>query len=172
MMPLSYIQGSLLDSEDKVIVHGCNALGKFASGVAGIVRKQYPEAYNAYMHAHENKKLIPGSIIWAKSQNKIIANAITQPTYGRDAFKVYVDYNAVRICIRTLNEICIRSQNEEVIKNWFGEAITSVSMPFIGIGLGNGNPDIISSIIEEEAKDINVSIYVLPVINNSIGNFK
>ena len=158
-MPVILTSGDILSAPETVILHGCNALGKFNSGVARVVRDNLPEAYAAYMKAYGKGELVPGKIIWARSGNIRIANAITQADYGRDPHRVYVDYDAVRQIMRTLNSICERSVNEEAVRNWFGAPVLRVAMPFIGTGLGNGNREKIRTIIEEESHSYTAVIY-------------
>lgn len=40
-MPIKYIKGSLLDTDAKIIVHGCNCQGVMGSGVAKQLKKNY-----------------------------------------------------------------------------------------------------------------------------------
>lgn len=77
-------------NEMLLIVHGCNAQGKFNSGVAKQVRQKCPNAYKAYMM--NSKEL--GSFTRVRYNDAYIVNGITQEFYGYDG-KRYTSYDAV-----------------------------------------------------------------------------
>lgn len=148
-MKIIYKRGDLLQCEEKCILHGCNSQGKMASGVAKAIRAKYPSAYTAYIASKSLGGMNLGVLTFAPQEDgKLIINGITQEFYGRDG-RQYVDYEAVR----------------EVIKgvNWMAEQynIPAVAMPKIGAGLGGGDWDIISRIIEEESINFQPVIYEL-----------
>jgi O-acetyl-ADP-ribose deacetylase (regulator of RNase III) len=144
---IKYIQGDLFETEADIIAHGCNAQGVMGSGVAKTIRDKYPEAYHEYRRWHEDYGLELGSVVWATSNKKHIANCITQEYYGRDG-RVYVDYLAVRNCMM---KIYLYSLTTPVL---------SVAMPRIGAGLGGGDWNKIEQIINEEFKDKEVLVYI------------
>lgn len=75
-------------------------------------------------------------------KSKYIVHAFTQLYFGRDKDVVYVNYEAVRRCFKTLTEeIC-------------SPRVESIAMPKIGAGLANGDWNIISNIIKEESGSI------------------
>lgn len=145
MSDIEYKTGDLLKAAETVIAHGCNALGGFASGVAGAIRRTEPDAWQAYAAAHAARGLKLGKVIWAQGRNHVIANCITQPTYGRDGRR-HVDYEAVRVCMRELNA----SASAGVPGTKAEGGFSRVAMPLIGAGLGGGDWKVISAIIEEE----------------------
>lgn len=158
-MKIEYIEGDLLSSPETLILHGCNAKGAFASGFAGAIRKQHPFAYQAYMNAFNNGGLFLGSIVWASSKqgNLDIANAITQPTYGRDGRR-HVDYDAIRNVMETIN-----LASEAGIPRGHAEfGYDRVAMPMIGAALGGGDWSVISSIVEACLTRVKPVVYVLP----------
>ena len=156
-MKIEYVKGDLFATNVKTIVHGCNAQGVMGSGVAKIVREQYPKAYERYCKEyklHNNLKL--GSIIAVPCGDrendpdnfKIIVNAITQEYYGRDG-KRYVSYDAVAESMQKINRMY----------DVYG--IDAVAMPKIGAGLANGKWSIIEAIIESELTKIKPYVYIL-----------
>lgn len=156
-MGLEYIEGDLLAAPEAVILHGCNALGAFGSGFAGIVRKKHPEAYEAYMDSHRNGGLVLGAVIWAACEGAVIGNCITQPTYGRDGRR-HISYEALRACMRQVNLAASCGLPGTQFESGFGR----VAMPLIGADLGGGDWNVISRIVAEELKDVSVAVYVLP----------
>jgi len=145
-MKIEYVKGDLFSTHCKVIVHGCNAQGLMGSGVAKIIRERYPEAYETYRREYENLEL--GLVIPAKSNGKIILNAITQKYYGRDG-KRYVSYDAVAESFSKINQWCHKKEH------------TEIAIPQIGAGLGGGDWNVISAIIESELKDVKTYVYML-----------
>lgn len=156
-MNLHYTEGDLIASAETVIVHGCNALGAFASGFAGVVRKNHPSAYEAYAAAHRKGGLVLGSVIWAQSGPTIIGNCITQATYGRDG-KRHVSYEAIRSCMRAVNAAAI----DGIPGTAAADGFERVAMPLIGADLGGGDWSVISRIIAEELTNVAATVYVLP----------
>lgn len=153
-MKIEYRKGNLFEGTETVIIHGCNAQGKFASGFAGAVRERHPFAYEAYMETARTSKLILGSIIWASEGNLSIANAITQQHYGRDG-KQYVSYDAIRLAMETINLAAQDGIPFSVNRNGFDR----IAMPLIGASLGGGDWNVISEIIEKACTHVKPIVY-------------
>ena len=134
-MKIEYHTGDLFQCSETIICHGCNARGKMGSGVAKIIRERFPEAYHYYTHEHQEFGLKLGEIYCIETNEKIIINAITQAGYGYDG-KQYTSYKAIESCVRQMS------------KKYHGQRI---AMPMIGAGLGGGDWDVISQIIEEDS---------------------
>lgn len=148
-MKIIYKEGDVCKAVEDIIAHGCNAQGKMGSGVAKAIRAKFPEAYAAYI---EEDELELGTVITAFSNDKIIANCITQEFYGNDG-RLYADYDAIRRCMRELHAILKEPKG-------FGAANLTVAMPKIGAGLAGGDWTIIEKIIEEEFTDVEPVVYV------------
>jgi O-acetyl-ADP-ribose deacetylase (regulator of RNase III) len=158
-MKIEYVKGNLFEGSESVVVHGCNAQGKFASGFAGVVRERHPFAYDAYMTTAKNSKLILGSIIWASEGNLSIANAITQEHYGRDG-KQYVSYDAIRLVMETINLTAQDGIPFSANRNGFDR----IAMPLIGASLGGGDWNVISEIIEKACTHVQPVVYYLETL--------
>lgn len=135
--------GNLLDAKG-IIVHGCNAQGAFGSGVAGQIRRKWPEAHNAYSEAIAFWKacnhLPLGRITQCDVEDGVkVVHAITQEFYGYDG-RMYVDYQAVRECFQMINY-------------YYRDSGVPINFPKIGCGLAGGDWDIVSKIIDEELDD-------------------
>jgi O-acetyl-ADP-ribose deacetylase (regulator of RNase III) len=151
-MKIEYRKGNMFDTDIKVLAHGCNSHGVMGSGVARIVRDDYPEAYNMYVDvvkgaAYEDIDLM-GTVIPVETKGKVIINAITQHDYGRDGRR-YVSYDAVSDAMININDWCVK----------YGE--THVAMPQIGAGLGGGDWNVIEAIILSELTDVQPVVYIL-----------
>lgn len=152
-MRIKYIKRDLFTTDCDIIAHGCNAKGRMGSGIAVAIKNNFPEAYQGYREEYETEGLTLGKVIWAISNGKLIANCITQETYGRDPNMCYISYDAIRTCMKALHR-------EAVFQDKFTEQ-KSVAMPKIGAGLGGGNWDEIVNIIEEEFTEIQPVVYFL-----------
>lgn len=150
----------------KFIVHGTNCQGAFKSGFAGQMRKVYPNAYHSYMRAHHCIGLKLGETTVCGNDRFMIYNANTQEYYGRDPSVQYVSYEAVRSCFKEINEDALASLYQRITHadgTYESINIVEIHFPLIGCGLGNGDWDIISGIIEEELDPkLDVYLWVLP----------
>ncbi len=154
MTEIVYKRGCLTNASEYIIAHGCNAMGVFNSGVAKSIRQKWPGSYKSYIDHYKSRgKLYPGQVIWAESKGKLIANCITQYYYGRDG-KQYVEYDAIRECLRAINKFECKE--------------LGLAMPLIGAGLGGGDWEIISKIICEEITNVNPVVYILPTERNIV----
>lgn len=143
-MDIEYINGDLFSTDCKYILHGANSRGVMFSGVAKIVRQKYPKAYQDYVDIYNNNGLFLGDFYCSEQPDgKVIINAISQKDYGTE--KVQVSYWAIANIFRNLNVLNI------------GE----VALPKIGAGLAGGDWNVISAIIENEAKNYKPIVYVI-----------
>lgn len=134
-------------TEYQFIAHGCNAQGVMASGVAKLIKEKYPKAFGVY----RNKYLMIGSDIFGRNivcddYDKTIVNMVTQEYYGHNKNTQYVSYDAIASCMAAFEKDYPK---------------TTLAMPMIGAGLGGGNWDIISNIIENELTTVQPVVYVL-----------
>jgi O-acetyl-ADP-ribose deacetylase (regulator of RNase III) len=154
---IEYVEGDLLGNGESIIIHGCNAAGGFDTGVAGAIRKKYPNAFREYNNHFQQKSLILGSVIWAVDNGCIIGNAITQPTYGSRT-KQHVSYEAISSCMEA---IAFASENG-IPGTQFRNGFDRIAMPLIGSTRGGGDWNIIEEIIQEKLAKLNIVAYVLP----------
>jgi len=127
------------------IVHGCNCQSTMSSGVAKAIRTAFPRAYTADVELHMAATDRLGTVSSTKVEAVYtgddfrVINAYTQLWYGRGGNR-YVNYQAVRACFKYIS------------LNYCGIG-TITAYPLIGCGLGGGDWDVISSIIDEEMGD-------------------
>jgi O-acetyl-ADP-ribose deacetylase (regulator of RNase III) len=154
---IEYRNGDLFKHKHQLIAHGVNCQGVMASGFAKALREVYPKAYTDYLNvynekcAHDGSKtgLLGSFVPCAMDDGTWVAHCFTQYWYGRMPNHQYVSYDAIDRCMKTLNSF---------METQF---IANVSMPQIGAGLGGGDWNVISSIIEKRLKSKNVQVYVL-----------
>ncbi len=153
---ITYKKGNLLNTPDKIIAHGCNALGVMGSGVALAIKTKYPRAFEIYysfykMHSQNIDDHLMGYCFAApQNDGKVILNCITQKYAGHDGQR-YVSYDAMDSCMGHIAEYLETMQ----------PGINAVSMPKIGAGLGGGNWEVIEAIINHRLKDVNVTVWEL-----------
>lgn len=139
---MNIINGDLIklakEGEFDIIIHGCNCFNTMGAGFAKQIKKHFRSAYLI------DKKTIKGDIqklgtysfstVNLKNNKKlIIINAYTQYCYGGN--QINTNYNAIRNVFRLIK------------KNFSGY---SFGFPKIGCGLGGGDWEIVSKIINEE----------------------
>lgn len=136
------VKNSSIVLENKgIIVHGVSCQGVMGSGVAMQLKIKHPAIYKDYIslfnqYRNNREKLLGKITITKINENLYIVNAFTQLYYGRKINIQYVNYDAVKECFSKVNDLYL-------------ETALPVKFPKIGAGLGNGNWDIISSIIEQ-----------------------
>lgn len=124
-----------------IIVHGCNARGSMGAGVAQAICEKYPIVKQEYQSLHRKSGLKMGSVQYVQIRpHLVVANAITQLTFGRNRDILYADYDAIRKCFADIN----------LYAKQFNHPI---SYPLIGCGLANGKWSVVSEIIKDELKD-------------------
>lgn len=142
---LKYIKGDLLKAEEFIIVHQVNCQGVMGAGVAKAIKHKYPNVYDFYKDKvkYATKSLL-GDVQFVYVEDKIIVNLFSQEHYY-PRNKQHTDYNALK-------------KGFEEIKLSFKQ---DIAMPKIGCGLGGGDWNTVSKIIEEVFDDRNVYIYEL-----------
>lgn len=111
-----------------IIAHGCNNRGVMQSGFALQVKNRFPKAYLKYLGKYLAGGLVLGNVVWYYNDDLSIANCITQDSYGYNKKHCYVNYEAVQTSL-------------EKVANVAKSKGLTVVMPFIGAGLGGGNPN-------------------------------
>lgn len=142
------IKGNLItmakEGKFDVIVHGCNCYHVMGGGIARQIKDNFPEAYEADLASPKGdiKKL--GTYTKTELGNLTIVNAYTQYSYGYGTRQV--DYDAVR---KVFKRIRLKFSDKKI------------AYPMIGAGLGGGNWNTISEIIDDELSGMNHTLVVL-----------
>lgn len=148
-MKIDYRIGDMFKGGHEYIAHGCNAQGVMGSGVAKIVKEDYPLAFVVYHNVYMARGLNLGDVIPVQVEDELtIFNCITQNRYGTD--QRYANYGAIQKCISGINAYMVNKCG------LFAEP--EVAFPMIGAGLAGGDWGIISRIIEDN------SCYFQPVV--------
>ena len=119
-----------------VIVHGANCFHTFGAGIASTIKNTFPAAYEADLNTNYGDKDKMGDISYATVQTDkgdlIVVNGYTQFGFFSE---INADYDAIRGVFQMVKIL------------YSGKRI---GYPAIGAGLGGGDWEIISKIIEEE----------------------
>jgi O-acetyl-ADP-ribose deacetylase (regulator of RNase III) len=145
-MTLKHTKGDLLQLARQghfdVVVHGCNCFCRMGAGIAKQIRQQYPIAWE------EDQKTQPGDIMklgqftTVDTGEFLIVNAYTQFDITKQGENVF-EYSSFEVILRKLAFIYPNKR--------FG-------LPYIGMGLANGDKVRIMNCIENFATKVNVTL--------------
>lgn len=130
---IHYVKGNLLDSNCDYICHQVNCQGVMGSGIARQIRERWPEVYEEYKNLCDIWYLddLLGGIQIAGH----VVNMFSQDSFGYDGRR-YTSYDAFVECL-------LKFRNHIPVGSTIGFPKN------IGCGLGGGNWQIISTMIEE-----------------------
>lgn len=95
---MQIIKKDLTTVEDGIIVHGCNCSGGFGSGIAGALKKKWPELATAFKDNGTGRGLLGTVLLVHVDENVQVANCYTQQYYG-PGDRRYADPAAIRQCL-------------------------------------------------------------------------
>lgn len=144
-----------------IIVQQVNAQGVMNSGVAKTIRGVYPNVWmkyskitQPYVYAGRSTELLGRNIMVNVKEDLWVSNIVGQLFYGREPEnqpgKRYTSYDALALGLSNLREFAV------------SQGITDVNFPLIGCGLGGAKWDIVSAILEEELKGLELTLWQLP----------
>lgn len=144
--------------EVHAIAHGCNCQNTMKSGIAPLIAKAFPAAWEADQATVKGDRSKLGSLSFAEQSGVRIFNLYSQYTFtGRKQGKMDLDYWALKASLdRMANSLRANCQGEGILPSKY-----RVGLPKIGAGLAGGDWAIISRIIERCLCDFDVYIYVL-----------
>lgn len=144
---IDYRNGDVLKVDRGIIVHGCNNEGVMGAGIALQIRNKFPETFRIYRDecmlamAEGRKSEMLGTFTWSRiNDDKVIVNLITQ-TLGRPGRNL--SYDALFNGFQSISTLMLQRYSEEHLKT------IPLLFPKIGAGLGGGDWDIISTLIDE-----------------------
>lgn len=157
-MSLKYKVGCLIEAAKEgnvdIIMHQCNCFNAMGAGIAPLIANAFPEAEDAdnLTAAGDIEKF--GSYSTGSSEEYFIDIVNLYGQFRTSWNGVATDYPALRSAIKHYRQ-------SDDLRQW--SCGVKIGLPKIGAGLGGGDWDIISQIIEEElvAYDYDVTIYVL-----------
>jgi O-acetyl-ADP-ribose deacetylase (regulator of RNase III) len=138
---MNHQRGNLLDEvKTGIILQQVNAQGVMGSGIAKDIREKWPKVWEVY----SNTVTAGSSDYTAQSMGMVIpvlvepglfvVNLVAQQFYGKDC-KRYTSYDALDNCLR---EVAKLNKTDNL----------PIHHPLLGCGLGGGDWDIVSAIVE------------------------
>lgn len=120
---MEYIKGDITKVERGLVLHGTNCSGGFGSGVAGAIRKVWPEVYERFKDYTPCPELLGKFVPVRINDQLVVGNCYTQLNYGADG-KKYASLDAI-------SKSVTRAFHYATDKN-----IDIICLPKIGSGLG------------------------------------
>lgn len=148
---IDYLTKDLTTVTTGVVVHGCNCVGGFGSGVAGAIRRKWPDVYAMFKERGVGEDLLGGisMLISLADERPVVINGYTQLTCGNDGRR-YADPDAVESVLMASAEFADTGDYKELY------------MPKIGCGLGGLSwTDEVLPIVEKVSQkfpDLNIHI--------------
>jgi O-acetyl-ADP-ribose deacetylase (regulator of RNase III) len=125
-----------------VIVHGCNCFCAMGNGIAGQIKVQLPQAFQADLATKKGDRSKLGTCSTATIGPLTVVNAYTQFTWSKKGQQV-ADYAAIASCFRFVKE------------RFAGQRI---GLPKIGAGLAGGDWATIATLIDRELEGEDVTL--------------
>lgn len=149
---ISYIKDDITNVTSGLVVHGTNCRGAFGSGVAGAVRRKWPEVYTAFKNSPDGTGMLGNFIPVKITDDLVVANCYTQDYFGSDG-KRYASPEAIKTA---LTKACLY-----VLEN----GISTISLPKIGAGLGglSWEKDVVQIIVDlnQQFQSITFNVYYI-----------
>lgn len=154
-MAINYVKGDLLDSDCDYICHQVNCQGVMGSGIAKQIRARWPwvfSSYHEYCNRRKHNNESPLGEIWGvklihdNRNPQWVVNMFAQDDFGYSGRR-FTSYNAFAKCLDAMRDRLPRDKTIGFPKN-------------IGCGLGGGDWNVISTMIESIlGGDFDVYIY-------------
>lgn len=143
MSKLRILYGNILDIKEGIICQQVNCMGVMGSGLAKQIRNKYPRVYEAYIkfvkESDTKVNNLGETLLVEVDKGLYVANMFSQFSYGRSG--LHTNYQKFEECLIRLKNT---SDNYDKLKN------LPIYFPYkIGCGLGGGDWNIISSLIEK-----------------------
>lgn len=142
---MEILEGNIIHVDKGIIIHQLSNKRVMNLGVAKEIRSKYPQHYVDYLAT----PMILGNIVVTKVSSKLaVIGIISQNGYGHNPDVKYTQEGFFK-------------EGLLKVKNLLKDKSISVYLPYlIGCGYGNGNWEVISSIIEEVFPDAILVKYV------------
>ncbi len=142
MAKIQYVKGDATQPEGegaRCIVHSCNDQGGWGKGFSGALSQRwtYPEVIYRRAFAAKSRPQLGEVLLVVVEPDLQVANLIAQAGYRRPGNLVPLSYAGLEKALGTLTSLFEHSINP-----------TTFHMPRIGCGLGGGDWNAVSAIIE------------------------
>lgn len=134
-MILEIRKGDLFAAENTIIGHGVNIMGVMGAGIAKTFHKLFPDNFLVYQDICKQKLLKPGMVLVMEEKGRVIANIASQ------------DYPGPCARIEWIKEGLVKFHNL---------GYTSITLPWIGCGIGGLNKEDVKKVLQESPLSITV----------------
>ena len=132
-----------------IIVQQVNAKGVMGSGVAAAIRQKWPIVFDVYRERIYDAGQVMGMMIPVQVTATLhICNIVGQQFYGRDG-KRYTSYDALDDGFKKVKSYATALNIKEI------------NFPLIGCGLGGGEWEIVSSIIQSNLPSFELTLWTI-----------
>lgn len=149
-MPIVYQQGNIFENNVglTVVAHQCNCRGTFGGGIAKEIKQRFPEVDRAQKEWYKAGLQTLGAVQIVPTHTGLkISNMYAQVDFKRIKGVVNTNYDALELCLQRL-KLSLFPQDR-------------LGMPKIGAGLGGGDWNQISTIINWVFQVREVYVYVI-----------
>jgi O-acetyl-ADP-ribose deacetylase (regulator of RNase III) len=143
------VSGDILLSSATVIAHGVAPNDHFDSGLALLLRQDYPSMVKDFRHYCKQDNPEPGTIwMWGSAEGKKIVNLLTQEPAKGTEHPGHASLQHVGHALRHLAKLA-HTEN-------FG----SIALPKLATGVGKLHWEEVKPLIEKHLGDLGIPIYV------------
>ncbi len=151
---LKEVQGDILLSGAKTIVHGVAPNDPFSQGLALALREKAPALYKDFRHYCQSQHPAPGSLwTWAGADGVRIVNLFTQQAveghHGGKPGRASV--SNVAHALKALRQLADK------------EDLQSIALPKLATGVGGLSWDEVNPLITQHLGDLKIPVYVYTV---------
>lgn len=149
-MSVTHVVGDLIASDEMIIAHGCNTVGAFSAGFAGVVARAYPNVKRVYQRSVRDGYFMAGSAQFVSTFTNVDDLGNVRYVYNlgtqRDSGRCYHLGQAAYwpICLSVGNMV------EHAVKH----DIRQIAMPRIGCGIAGLQWSVIEDILEAVRKNV------------------
>jgi O-acetyl-ADP-ribose deacetylase (regulator of RNase III) len=145
-------QQDILQTDCRIIVHGCNAQGVMNAGLAKQIRDKWPQVYKDYMRMYTNRpingSMLGSMIVTEVDASKFVVSAVTQEDYGYENRR-YASYDAIDKIMISVGLLMIELGASEF------------AMAQLGCGLGGASWEVVKAIVNTHFGGTTVHVYYL-----------
>ena len=144
------VEGDILLSKAKVIVHGVAANDPMNQGLAKSLHEWMPSMHKDFHHWCHQEHPEPGEAwVWTTADGVQIVNLITQEGgYGHGARPGKATVKNVSRALKALKKMAIK------------EKFSSIALPRLATGVGGLSWDDVQPLIQEQLGDLDIPVYL------------
>lgn len=132
-MALEIKKGNLFATENTIIGHGVNIVGVMGAGIAKTFKDLYPDNFLLYKDLCKSNALKPGMVLVTEEKGKTIVNIASQDYPGPCARLEWI---------------------KQGLEKFYQLGYTSLTLPWIGCGIGGLNKKDVETILSESPLQI------------------